>query len=72
LIQDGADGHNFERGPPKDHSDNNWLKLAKWFLTRRFLNDLNCFILSHNVPRFELYKHNDEFFNIYYRIFYEL
>jgi hypothetical protein len=24
------------------------------------------------VPKFELYKHNDEFFNIYYRIFYEL
>jgi hypothetical protein len=38
-IQDGADGHNFERGPPKDHSDKVWLKLAKWFLTRRFLND---------------------------------
>jgi hypothetical protein len=30
---------NFERGPPKDHSDKGWLKLAKWFLTRRFLND---------------------------------
>jgi hypothetical protein len=38
-IQDGADGHNFERGPPKDHSDKVWLKLAEWFLTRRFLND---------------------------------
>jgi hypothetical protein len=24
------------------------------------------------VPKFELYKHNDELFNIYYRIFYEL
>jgi hypothetical protein len=24
------------------------------------------------VPKFEMYKHNDEFFNIYYRIFYEL
>jgi hypothetical protein len=23
------------------------------------------------VPKFELYKHNDELFNIYYRIFYE-
>jgi hypothetical protein len=29
-------------------------------------------ILSQNVPKFELYKHNDEFFNIYYGIFYEL
>jgi hypothetical protein len=26
--QDGTDGHNFERGPPKDHSDKVWLKLA--------------------------------------------
>jgi hypothetical protein len=24
------------------------------------------------VAKFELYKHNDELFNIYYRIFYEL
>jgi hypothetical protein len=24
------------------------------------------------MPKFELYKHNDEFFNIYYGIFYEL
>jgi hypothetical protein len=32
----------------------------------------NCSILSQNVPKFELYKHNDELFNIYYRIFYEL
>jgi hypothetical protein len=27
---------------------------------------------SQNVPEFELYKHNDEIFNIYYGIFYEL
>jgi hypothetical protein len=32
----------------------------------------NCSILSQNMPKFELYKHNDELFNIYYRIFYEL
>jgi hypothetical protein len=31
-------------------------------------NDQNC----QNVPKFELYKHNDELFNIYYGIFYEL
>jgi hypothetical protein len=24
------------------------------------------------VPKFELYKHKDELFNMYYRIFYEL
>jgi hypothetical protein len=34
-------------------------------------NDQNCSIVSQNVPKFELYKH-DELFNIYYRIFYEL
>ena len=35
-------------------------------------NGQNCPILSQNVPKFELYKHNDELFGIYYRIFYEL
>ena len=32
-------------------------------------NGQNCSILSQKVPKFELYKHNDELFNIYYRIF---
>ena len=32
----------------------------------------NCSILSQNVPKFELYKHNDELFSMYDRIFYEL
>ena len=35
-------------------------------------NAQNCSILSQKVPKFELYKHNDELFNIYYGIFYEL
>ena len=35
-------------------------------------NGQNCSILSQKVPKFELYKHNDELFNIYYGIFYEL
>ena len=35
-------------------------------------NGQDCSILSQKVPKFELYKHNDELFNIYYRIFYEL
>ena len=35
-------------------------------------NGQNCSILSQNVPKFELCKHNDELFSIYYRIFYEL
>ena len=35
-------------------------------------NGQNRSILSQKVPKFELYKHNDELFNIYYGIFYEL
>ena len=35
-------------------------------------NGQNCSILSQKVPKFELYKHNDELFIIYYGIFYEL
>jgi hypothetical protein len=35
-------------------------------------NGQNCSFLCQNVPKFELYKHNDELFSIYYRIFYEL
>jgi hypothetical protein len=31
----------------------------------------SCSILSQKVPKFELYKHNDELYNIYYGIFYE-
>ena len=30
-------GHNFGRGPSKDHSTKDWLQLAQWFLRRRFL-----------------------------------
>ena len=37
-----------------------------------YLNGQNCSILSQKVPKFELYKHNDELLNIYYGIFYEL
>jgi hypothetical protein len=32
-------------------------------------NGQNCSILSQKVPKYELYKYNDELFNIYYRIF---
>ena len=35
-------------------------------------NGQDCSILSQKVHKFELYKHNDELFNIYYGIFYEL
>ena len=30
-------GHNFGRGPSKDHSTKAWLQLAQWFLRKRFL-----------------------------------
>ena len=30
-----AIGHNFERGPSKDHSRKVWSKLAQWFLRKR-------------------------------------
>jgi hypothetical protein len=50
--------------PPKDH----FSKVLKIEISS---NGQNCSILSQKVPKFELYKHNDELFNIYYGIFYE-
>jgi hypothetical protein len=33
-IQDGADGHNFERGPPKNHLSKVWLRFYElWTFT---------------------------------------
>ena len=43
-----------------------------WIKIEISSNGQNCSILSQKVPKFELYKHNDELFNIYYGIFYEL
>ena len=43
-----------------------------WLKIEISSNDQDCSILSQKVPKFELYKHNDELFNIYYGIFYEL
>ena len=43
-----------------------------WLKIEISSNSQNCSILSQKVPKFELYKHNDELFNIYYGIFYEL
>jgi hypothetical protein len=51
--------HPYPRWPP-------WLKIEI------SSNVQNCSILSQKVPKFELYKHNDEIFNIYYGIFDEL
>jgi hypothetical protein len=36
-LEVGITGHNFGRGPSKDHSTKDWLQLAQWFLRRRFL-----------------------------------
>ena len=35
-LEVGITGHNFERGPSKDHSTKVVLQLAQWFLRRRF------------------------------------
>jgi hypothetical protein len=75
-MESGAVGHNFERDPPRDHPCQVWFNLVQRFQRRRFKCDLlskfDCSILSQNVPKFELYKHNDEHFSMYDRIFYEL
>jgi hypothetical protein len=45
---------------------------SKWLLLPKIeisSNGQNCSILSQKVPKFELYKHNDELFNIYYGLF---
>jgi hypothetical protein len=34
-LEVGITGHNFGRGPSKDHSSKVWSKLAQWFLGRR-------------------------------------
>ena len=36
-VEVGITGHNFGRGPSKDHSTKVWVQLAQWFLRRRFL-----------------------------------
>jgi hypothetical protein len=57
-----------------------WLKIEQFwpfeeisiFSIEISSNGQNCSILSQKVLKFELYKHNDELFNIYYGIFYEV
>jgi hypothetical protein len=39
-IQDGTDGHNFERDPPRDHPCQVWCNLVQQFQMRRFKCDL--------------------------------
>jgi hypothetical protein len=41
-------------------------------LHNRYISAERNISQSQNVPKFELYKHNDEPFSMYDRIFYEL
>jgi hypothetical protein len=45
--------------------------MAAMTKNRNFFKWPKLLYLSHKVPKFELYKHNDELFNLYYGIFYE-
>jgi hypothetical protein len=36
-LEVGITGHNFGRGPSKDHSTKVWLQLAQWFLRKRLI-----------------------------------
>jgi hypothetical protein len=47
------------REPPEDHSGQVWLKLAKWFMTRRFLMGFLAylyliFIISRKQQKFKV------------------
>jgi hypothetical protein len=46
-----------------------WLPLLKIEISS---NGQNCSIFSQNVPKFELYKHNDELLTYIMGFFYEL
>ena len=47
-------------------------KMAAITKNRNFFKWPKLLYFKPKVPKFELYKHNDELFNIYYGIFYEL
>ena len=47
-------------------------KMATITKNRNFFKWPKLLYFKQKVPKFELYKHNDELFNIYYGIFYEL
>jgi hypothetical protein len=42
-LEVGITGHNFERGPSKDHSTKVWLQLVQWFLRRRLKCEMRWF-----------------------------
>ena len=68
-IEISSNGRNFKIVSVSAVLHHRWPPLLKIEMSS---NGQNCSILSQKVPKFELYKHNDELFNIYYRIFYEL
>ena len=47
-LEVGITGHNFGRGPSKDHSSKVWLQLAQCFLRRFFLISSPLFSNLHN------------------------
>jgi hypothetical protein len=49
-----------------------WLKIEQFWPFEEISIFSNSGHLGQKVPKFELYKHNDELFNIYNGIFYEL
>ena len=68
-IEISSNGHNFKIVSVSAVLHPRWPPLLKIEMSS---NGQNCSILSQKVPKFELYNHNEELFNIYYRIFYEL
>jgi hypothetical protein len=60
FYQNMPNLHNWYKSAPTLYP--RWPPLLKIDISS---NGQNCFILSLNVPKFELYKHNDELFNIY-------
>jgi hypothetical protein len=46
-LEVGITGHNFGRGPSKDHSTKVWLQLAQWFLSRRLVKMSSNFCCSY-------------------------
>jgi hypothetical protein len=45
-----------------------WLKIEQFWP----FEEISIFSNGGHLDKFELYKHNDELFNLYYGIFYEL
>jgi hypothetical protein len=48
-MEDGADGHNFERDPPRDHPCQVWFNLVQRFQRRRFKCDLLSARMCRNL-----------------------